>query len=70
MAVDQDDFYGGRVFGETDSHVSLHMEDGVITGSIHLPDEVYHVEVSPWVLNEAYYFKNFFYSLPGDICLI
>ncbi|XP_068911019.1 ADAM 17-like protease isoform X3 [Tenebrio molitor] len=44
--IDHDDFYDGRVFGETVSHVSLHMEDGVMTGSIHLPDEIYHVEPS------------------------
>ncbi|XP_018575504.1 ADAM 17-like protease isoform X2 [Anoplophora glabripennis] len=44
--INHDDFYDGRVFGETNSHVNLHMEDGVITGSIHLPDEVYHVEPS------------------------
>lgn len=29
-----------------DSHASIHMEDGVITGSIHLPDETYHIEPS------------------------
>ncbi|XP_023017530.1 ADAM 17-like protease Tace isoform X2 [Leptinotarsa decemlineata] len=44
--IDHDDFYNGRVFGETDSHVSLHMEDGVMTGSIHLSDETYHIEPS------------------------
>ncbi|KAJ8984738.1 hypothetical protein NQ317_005003 [Molorchus minor] len=44
--INHDDFYHGRVFGESNSHVSLHMEDGVLTGSIHLPDETYHVEPS------------------------
>lgn len=34
------------MFGEVDSHVSLHMEDGVLTGSINLPDETYHIEVT------------------------
>ncbi|XP_974673.1 ADAM 17-like protease isoform X2 [Tribolium castaneum] len=44
--IDHDDFYHGRVFGETASHVSLHMEDGIMTGSIHLPEEIYHIEPS------------------------
>ncbi|KAG5884138.1 hypothetical protein JTB14_021806 [Gonioctena quinquepunctata] len=44
--IDHNDFYNGRVFGETNSHVSLHMEDGLMTGSIHLPDETYHIEPS------------------------
>lgn len=43
--TDHNDFYHGRVFGELESHVSLHMEDGVITGNIQLPDETYHIEV-------------------------
>ncbi|KAJ3667122.1 hypothetical protein Zmor_002528 [Zophobas morio] len=44
--IDHEQFYHGRVFGETLSHVSLHIDDGVITGNIHLPDETYHVEPS------------------------
>lgn len=44
--INRDDFYHGRLFGETDSHVNMHMEDGVLTGSIHLPEETYHVEPS------------------------
>ncbi|CAG9853819.1 unnamed protein product [Phyllotreta striolata] len=44
--INRDDFYHGRLFGETDSHVSMHMEDGVLTGTIHLPHETYHVEPS------------------------
>lgn len=43
--IDHNDFYHGRVFGESVSHVSLHIENGVMTGSIHLPEDVYHVEV-------------------------
>lgn len=35
----------GRVFGETDSHVNMHVEDGVMTGNIHMPDDIYHIEV-------------------------
>lgn len=45
--VDRDNFYKGRVFGESKSEVRVHLdEDGVMMGSIHLPDEVYHVEPS------------------------
>lgn len=44
--LDHDNFYGGRVFGEVESDVSMHIEDGVLTGSIHLPDETYHIEVN------------------------
>ncbi|XP_019874693.1 ADAM 17-like protease isoform X2 [Aethina tumida] len=44
--VEHENFLDGRVFGESQSHVSLHMEDGVITGNIHLPDETYHIEPS------------------------
>ncbi|CAG5059197.1 unnamed protein product [Parnassius apollo] len=44
--VDRDNFYTGRVFGETMSDVKLHIDDGVITGIIHTPDETYHIEPS------------------------
>ncbi|VEN64087.1 unnamed protein product [Callosobruchus maculatus] len=44
--VERDSFLHGRVFGEVDSHVSVHMDDGVMTGSIHLPEDVYHIEPS------------------------
>ncbi|XP_022908664.2 ADAM 17-like protease isoform X1 [Onthophagus taurus] len=45
--IDHNSFYDGRVFGETTSHVSLHMDnDGVMTGFIHLPEEIYHIEPS------------------------
>ncbi|XP_060516137.1 ADAM 17-like protease isoform X1 [Cylas formicarius] len=44
--IDHDDFYHGRVFGETSSYVNLHMEDGVVTGNIYLPNEIYHIEPS------------------------
>lgn len=44
--IDQDTFLHGRVFGEIDSHVSVHIDDGIITGSVHLPDETYHIEVN------------------------
>lgn len=38
--------YNGRVFGETKSSVRAHIDSGVFTGSIVLPDETYHIEVS------------------------
>lgn len=44
--VDHDQFYDGRVFGESSSHASVHIDDGVLTGSISLPDETYHIEPS------------------------
>ncbi|KAG6444940.1 hypothetical protein O3G_MSEX003636 [Manduca sexta] len=44
--VDRETFYSGRVFGEKKSDVKLHMEDGIITGIIHTPDETYHIEPS------------------------
>lgn len=44
--LDQENYYTGRVFGEKLSDVKLHMEDGVITGIIHTPDETYHIEVN------------------------
>ncbi|KAK6627964.1 hypothetical protein RUM44_010446 [Polyplax serrata] len=42
--VDHDNFYYGRVFGEVVSHAHVHIDDGVLTASIHLEDEVYHIE--------------------------
>lgn len=44
--LDHDNFYGGRVFGETESEASVHIDDGVLMGTIHLPDETYHIEPS------------------------
>lgn len=44
--LDHDNFYGGRVFGELESDASIHIEDGVMTGTIHLPEETYHIEPS------------------------
>ncbi|XP_077297920.1 ADAM 17-like protease Tace isoform X2 [Arctopsyche grandis] len=44
--IDRDNFYTGRVFGETASDVRVHLEDGVMTASIHLPEETYHIEPS------------------------
>lgn len=45
VAIEREQFFKGRVFGEAKSHVDLHVdEDGVMMGSIHVPDEIYHVE--------------------------
>ncbi|ROT82229.1 ADAM 17-like protease [Penaeus vannamei] len=44
--VDHENFYEGRVFGEKMSEVSAHLEDGVMTATIHTPDDTYHVEPS------------------------
>lgn len=46
LSIDRDNMYNGRVFGETKSSVRAHIDDGVFTGSIVLPDETYHIEVS------------------------
>lgn len=45
VCVDHDNFYSGRVFGELDSSVRAHIEDGIVTLSINLADETYHIEV-------------------------
>ncbi|XP_050667857.1 ADAM 17-like protease isoform X2 [Leptidea sinapis] len=44
--IDQENFYTGRVFGESLSDVKMHIDNGVITGIIHTPDETYHIEPS------------------------
>lgn len=44
--LDHENFYNGRVFGEVKSGARLHIEDGVITGTIHIEDETYHIEPS------------------------
>jgi len=46
VAIDQDSFYDGRVFGESKSRAQVHMEDGVITANIETADEIYHIEPS------------------------
>ena len=52
MLIDHENFYEGRMFGEKLSHASVHLEDGVMTATISLPDETYHIEV---------FFKCYFY---------
>ncbi|KXJ69034.1 hypothetical protein RP20_CCG000415 [Aedes albopictus] len=44
--LDHDNFFKGRVFGESDSHVNAHLENGILTASVVLPDETYHIEPS------------------------
>lgn len=45
--VDHDSFFRGRVFGEISSHVSAHIDDrNMLTATIILPDETYHIEPS------------------------
>lgn len=44
--TDHDSFYSGRVFGETVSSVRAHIENGLITASVVLNDETYHIEPS------------------------
>ncbi|XP_042147906.1 ADAM 17-like protease isoform X4 [Ixodes scapularis] len=44
--VDQNQFFEGRVFGELDSNVSAHMDDGVMTASIRVKNDIYVVEPS------------------------
>lgn len=43
---DQTDLYQGRVFGEMQSHVHAHIENGVLTATVTLPGETYHIEPS------------------------
>jgi disintegrin and metalloproteinase domain-containing protein 17 len=45
--IDHDEFFRGRVFGEISSHVSAHIDDSnILTATIILPDETYHIEPS------------------------
>ena len=44
--VDHDSFFRGRVFGEISSHVSAHIDEGVLTATIILPEDTYHIEPS------------------------
>lgn len=45
--LDHDSFFRGRVFGEISSHVSAHIDEGnLVTATIILPDETYHIEPS------------------------
>lgn len=44
--LDHDNFFAGRLFGELNSSVRAHIDDGLLTMSIHVPDEIYHIEPS------------------------
>ncbi|XP_058812420.1 ADAM 17-like protease [Topomyia yanbarensis] len=44
--LDRDNFFKGRVFGESNSQVNAHLENGLLTASVVLPDETYHIEPS------------------------
>ncbi|XP_011500882.1 PREDICTED: ADAM 17-like protease [Ceratosolen solmsi marchali] len=44
--LDHESFYHGRVFGEVNSHAQLHIDNGILTGSITVSDEIYHIEPS------------------------
>ncbi|XP_053669442.1 ADAM 17-like protease [Anopheles marshallii] len=44
--LDRSNFFKGRLFGEIQSHVNAHIDDGVMTASVVLPDETYHIEPS------------------------
>ncbi len=45
--LNHDAFFRGRVFGESVSHVSAHIDDDIlITATIQLQDETYHIEPS------------------------
>ncbi|XP_054265870.1 ADAM 17-like protease isoform X2 [Macrosteles quadrilineatus] len=46
VGVEHEDFYDGRVFGESWSDASVHMKDGVLTATIQLADETYNIEPS------------------------
>lgn len=42
---DHESFYHGRVFGEIDSQAQIHIDNGVLTASITISDETFHIEV-------------------------
>lgn len=44
--VDNSQFFEGRVLGEVDSNVTAHLDDGVLTAAIRVPQDVYIVEPS------------------------
>ena len=39
------EFYQGRLFGETNSHVNAHIEDGLLTAFTLPKEDSYHIEV-------------------------
>ncbi|CAG0901208.1 unnamed protein product [Cyprideis torosa] len=65
--VDQDSFFEGRVFGEKGSHVTAHIEDGVLTASIETEEESYHIEPSWRHLPDGERNKTMIAYKEGDI---
>lgn len=43
--IDHESFYHGRVFGEINSHAQVHIDEGIVTASITISDDTFHVEV-------------------------
>ena len=47
VRIDHETFFDGRVFGETKSRATVHLEpEGMITAKIETPEETYHIEPS------------------------
>ncbi|XP_023216169.1 ADAM 17-like protease isoform X2 [Centruroides sculpturatus] len=44
--VDKNQFFEGRVFGEKNSEVTAHIDDGLITAAIRTPEDTYIIEPS------------------------
>lgn len=58
--LDHESFYEGRQFGESDSQVNVHMDEGVMTASIRIGDETYHVEVRNYYLKVSLCLSAFY----------
>ncbi|OQR76641.1 ADAM 17 protease-like [Tropilaelaps mercedesae] len=56
--VDNSQFFEGKLLGEVESNVSAHLDDGLLTASIRLPQDVYIVEPS-WRHAEALQHPDF-----------
>ena len=45
VEIDRDEWFEGRVFNSYGSHVQLHLDKkGLLTGRIHTPQQIYHIE--------------------------
>lgn len=53
--LDHENIYSGRVFGELQSSVRAHIDNGILTASIVLPDETYHIEVPVFIFYKIIY---------------
>lgn len=55
------------MFGEIESHAQMHIDDGIVTGSVTISDETFHIEVSmpneQNVYNDSYKFMTESYKL-------